>query len=135
MSLLATTLTAAATAAAPTARTLGGASPAASGSSLLGMLFALLLVVGLILALGWVLRRMPGSASRSSGALKVVASLNVGARERVVVVDVAGEQLVLGVTGQQIHLLKSLEAPLPVPEGGSSPFAQLLAQRLGGGKR
>lgn len=121
--------------ASPAAQKLGtGGASVATGSSLVGMMFGLVLVVALILGLGWVLRRMPGAAQRSSGALRVVASLPIGARERLLVVDVAGEQMVLGVTGQHISLLKSLDTPLPVPEGPGHNFAAVLARRMGGAR-
>lgn len=132
MSLVLATAAAAAAPAAPTA--LGASGGVATGGSLMGMLFGLFVVVGLILVLGWVLRRLPGSGQQARGRLKLVASLPLGARERVVVVDVNGEQMVLGVTGQQVSLIKALDTPLPATESNTPNFAALLAQRLGGGK-
>ncbi|MGY6519237.1 MAG: flagellar biosynthetic protein FliO [Lysobacteraceae bacterium] len=132
MSLVLATAVAAAAPAAPTA--LGASGGVATGGSLMGMLFGLFVVVGLILVLGWVLRRLPGSGQQARGRLKLVASLPLGARERVVVVDVNGEQMVLGVTGQQVSLIKALDTPLPATESNTPNFAALLAQRLGGGK-
>lgn len=105
---------------------------AAGGSTLAslgGMVLALVVVVGLILALAWVLRRLPGGALRGHGGLKLVASLAVGPRERVLVVDVGGEQLVLGVTSHQVSLLHRLEQPLPAEPPGEG-FAALLAKRM-----
>jgi len=69
--------------------------------------------------------------------MKVVASLSVGAKERVVVVEVNGQQLLLGVTAGGINTLHTLPEPLPppapvrVPDFKNLPsFAQLLQQRL-----
>jgi len=42
----------------------------------------------------------------------VVTSLSLGAKERIVVVQVADKQLLLGVTAQQVTLLESLAEPL-----------------------
>ncbi len=99
-----------------------GASP---WSLLLGLLFLLLLVVG-----GWWLtRRMAGLQPVSGRALRVVASAMVGPRERVVLLDVGGEQLLLGVAPGQVTLLKPLEQPLPI-DGGGDDFAARLRQLL-----
>ncbi|KAG1246504.1 hypothetical protein G6F65_020649 [Rhizopus arrhizus] len=47
--------------------------------------------------------------------MKLVASLSVGAKERVVVVEVNGQQLLLGVTAGGINTLHTLPEPLPPP--------------------
>lgn len=109
-----------------------GQSPAGAGS-IGGALFALVLVVGLILALGWVARRMPGfRAGGRHSALRVVDSLTLGPRERVVVVAVGNTQLLLGVGAGGTRTLHTLAEPLPVAESGTTPaFAQLLAQHFG----
>ena len=110
---------------------------AASTPSLFGAVFMLLVVLGLIVGLGWLLKRLPGGQFRPAEGLKVVATLNVGAKERVVVVDVNGQQLLLGVTAGGISTLHQLPEPLPQPAAPSLPnlkqlpnFAQLLSQKL-----
>jgi flagellar protein FliO/FliZ len=97
-----------------------------------GTVFALVFVLGLIFALAWLAKRMPGVAAGSNRALRVVASLSLGPREKVVVVDVGGKQLLLGVGAGGTRTLHTLEAPLPEVERPSTPpFAQLLAQHFG----
>ncbi|MBN6150075.1 flagellar biosynthetic protein FliO [Xanthomonas sp. AmX2] len=126
------------------AQTAKSAAPAASSApsppGLIGAFFALLLVLGLIVGLAWLLKRMPGSGFRPADGLRVVASLSVGAKERVVVVDVNGEQLLLGVSPGGISALHRLPEPLPQAPSPTLPnfknlkhlpdFAQLLAQKL-----
>ncbi len=89
---------------------------AAPGSGTLGALgaslIALLLVVALILALAWLLRRLPGGALRPHRDLRVVAQLAVGVRERVVVIAVGERQYLLGVTAESVNLLQQLDPPL-----------------------
>ncbi|WIH06632.1 flagellar biosynthetic protein FliO [Xanthomonas translucens pv. graminis] len=131
-------LLAAATQAARSASGVGSAAP--SPPSLIGAVLALLLVLGLILGMAWVLKRLPGSGFRPAEGLRVVASLAVGAKERVVVIDVNGEQLLLGVSPGGIRTLHHLPEPLPQAPAPSLPnlrqlkhlpdFAQLLAQKL-----
>lgn len=110
---------------------------AAAAPSMFGAVLALLAVLALIVGLGWLLKRMPGSGFRPAEGLRVVASLTVGAKERVVVVEVNGEQLLLGVTAGGINTLHRLPEPLPTPAPARLPdlkhlpnFAQLLQQRL-----
>lgn len=114
------------------ARPTPAASPADAGS-LGGTVFALLLVIGLILALGWLARRMPGfGRNASTNGLRMVASLPIGARERVVVVEVGTTQLLLGVGPGGTRTLHTLDAPLPEAGPAQAPqFAQLLAQHFG----
>ncbi|WP_437888735.1 flagellar biosynthetic protein FliO [Phytobacter sp. V91] len=87
---------------------------AVPGSPLLQISGALALIIGLILAAAWVVKRT-GLAGKSAGArgLKVTASTSVGPRERVVIVDVEDARLVLGVTPTQINLLHKMP-PAPV---------------------
>ena len=98
-----------------------------------GAVFSLLLIIGLILALGWLAKRMPGmKRGANAGQLKVVASVALGPRERAVVLDVGGRQLLVGVGQGGVRTLHTLEHPLPVVESTApSPFAQVLAQHFG----
>lgn len=135
MSLLASTLLAVGKADAPVGPQIG--QHAAAAPSLFGAVLALLAVLALVIGLGWLLKRMPGSGFRPAEGMKLVASLSVGAKERVVVVEVNGQQLLLGVTAGGINTLHALPEPLPppapvrVPDFKNLPnFAQLLQQRL-----
>ena len=110
---------------------------AASAPSMFGAIMALVAVLVLIVGLGWLLKRLPGSGFRPNEGLKVVASLNVGAKERVVVVDVNGTQLLLGVTAGGISTLHQLPDALPTAPPVALPnlkqlpnFAQLLSQKM-----
>lgn len=113
----------------PTAAPLG-APP--SGAGMVGTtVVTLLLVIGFILLLAWLAKRMPGIGGAANPALKVVGSLALGPRERVVVVDVGGTQLLLATGPGGTRTLHTLEQPLPVAAGTPSPFAQVLAQQFG----
>ncbi|MGB3393690.1 MAG: flagellar biosynthetic protein FliO [Stenotrophomonas sp.] len=102
--------------------------------SMFGAVLALLMVLALIVGLGWLLKRLPGSGFRPPEGMKLVASLSLGARERVVVVEVNGQQLLLGVSTGGISTLHVLPEPLPAtpaPNLRQLPnFAQLLSQKL-----
>ncbi|MFO1406060.1 MAG: flagellar biosynthetic protein FliO [Steroidobacteraceae bacterium] len=102
-------------------------------------LLSLLMVVALILALGLVLRgRVPGGAAAARGAIEVRAQLPLGPRERLVVVRVGGEELLLGVSPAGLRTLHVLGAPLPEAPAGGDPdgfAARLRSMVRGGGAR
>lgn len=107
------------------------AQPVVSTSSVIGQVSSVLaVIVLLILACGWLAKRLGFAPKVVSGqALKVSASVQVGRQERVVIVDTADARLVLGVTAQQITHLHSLpplppEASLPV-SAAPQDFRQL----------
>lgn len=110
---------------------------AATSPGLGGAIAALLAVLALIVGLAWLLKRLPGTGLRSSDQLRVLTSLTVGQRERLLVVQVGPQQLLLGVTAQGITTLHTLAEPLPDAVPGPAPvalplpaFAQLLTRHL-----
>ncbi len=112
------------------------------GSALIEVSGALVIIIAVILVCAWIARRT-GLFARSVSAknLKVSASVSLGARERIVVVDVEDARLVLGVTGQQIthlHTLPPASAPDAEPAIGaaSADFSRIMRTLLkGNGKK
>jgi len=97
---------------------------------LISALAALALVIGLILALAWILRRLPGTGLRTGDGLRIIAGVALGNKERAVVVEIDGKQFLLGVSPGSISLLHTLEQPLPEnPPTRLPEFAQLLKRR------
>ncbi len=100
--------------------------------SMLQVFLVLIFVLGLIIAAAWLMRRFSLLPTAASGHLRVVSGVMVGQRERVVIVEVQGQWLVLGVTAQNVNLLSSL----PKPEDAASlpsntpPFAEWLGRAL-----
>lgn len=85
------------------------------------MILSLLMVLALIIVSALVLKRF-NIAQQNTSQLKVVASLSLGAKERLVVVQVAEQQLVLGVTAQQITLIDNLAEPIVTATESSMPI-------------
>ena len=114
----------------PEAATAAPASGVGAGG-LLQAVLGLAWVLGLILACAWAARRFGLQRFGGGHVVKVVSSTSVGQRERVVVVEVAGQWLVLGVTPQHITPLHSLPAQAgaasdaaPAPGFTGSPLGQ-----------
>ena len=107
-------------------------SGSALGADLLRMAASLAAVVALILLLGWLTRRLQhASAMRAGGParrLRQLESLNIGLKERVVLVRVDHQDILLGSSPQGLRTLHVLPAvdpaaesppqtPAPVPSG------------------
>ncbi len=75
------------------------------------MILSLLMVLALIIICALVLKRF-NFTQQSVSQLKVVTSLSLGAKERVVVIQAGEQQLLLGVTAQQVTLIDRLAEPL-----------------------
>ncbi|AZN37937.1 flagellar biosynthetic protein FliO [Iodobacter ciconiae] len=93
---------------------------------------ALAFVIGLIVFSAWLVRRLSLLPMNNAQALRVVSGVMVGGKERVVVVEVEGRWLVLGVTASAVNLLHTMDAPEqiePAPAAASS-FAARLAVAL-----
>lgn len=102
---------------------------------LLQLLLGLLLVIGLIFLLAWLVRRIQNSLplKGSQQVISLLASQALGPRDRLLLVQVGKEQILLGLTPGTIVPLHVLQEPIEisVPESNlSSAFAQRLAKAL-----
>jgi len=109
----------------------GAIHPPADYSGALGkLLLGLLLVLALIAALTYLLKRLPGSGA-ASGAIALIASLPLGSRERLLLVAIGDEQILLASSSAGIALLHVLQKPLPKTSASKeSAFAAQLAHYL-----
>lgn len=113
------------------------ATPAA-GSGVAGQLaqlvLGLLLVLGLIFFLAWLLRRVQQAGPAGKGqVIDIVGTRALGPRDRLVLVQVGNEQILLGLSPGTITALHVLKEPVQVPsaEQASPEFAQRLMELLG----
>ena len=100
-----------------------------SAAPLLQVSGALIAIIALILAAAWLVKRL-GFARTGVNGLKISASASLGARERVVVVDVEDARLVLGVTAGQINLLHKLPPSAPTEEIPQTDFQSVMKNLL-----
>ncbi|WP_295472680.1 flagellar biosynthetic protein FliO [uncultured Pseudomonas sp.] len=111
----------------------GSALPGGMGGQLLQLLLGLLLVVGLIFALAWVVRRVQSMAPGNAQVIEMIGSRAIGPRDRLVLVQVGKEQILLGITPGRItplHVLKD-NVEVPVREPATPEFAQRLLELMG----
>ena len=117
---------------APAAVGEGLAAPDFAGS-LVQMLFGLALVIALLFGCLWIIRRL--SARRGgAAAIQVLGAAAVGPRERVVLVELGEQVLVLGVAPgsvTRLHDMKRSELPLPADAAGiAAPAGKAFAAWL-----
>lgn len=114
------------------AQTESAATP--SAGSLVQATLGLALVLALIVAIAWIAKRItPGALRGGSLPLTIVASQAVGQRERVVVVEIGDQWLVLGVAPGRVSALSSLpKGEIATPSAtATAPFAAALSRALG----
>jgi len=114
------------------------AAPAVSNGvagQLTQLVFGLLLVLGLIFFLAWLLRRVQQAGPAGKGqVIELIGSRALGPRDRLMLVQVGNEQILLGLSPGTITALHVLKEPVQVPGGtekATPEFAQHLLKMLG----
>lgn len=120
-------------AAEPAAQTVKPLGSSGFGAELGQLLLGLLLVIGLIFLLAWLMRRVQQLGPRGGQVIKIVASQALGPRDRLILVQVGAEQILLGLTPGRIVSLHVMNEPVHLPDGepATAEFAQRLMELLG----
>jgi len=107
-----------------------------SPSNFLGPVAAFVLILALIPAALWLLKRTPLGGAGTAGLMRVVGALPLSPNQRIVTVEVgSGDErrwLVLGVSPAGIHTLHTLPPQADAPNATATPlplFAQLLQRQ------
>lgn len=80
-----------------------------STGSMLKMVLGLAFVLAVMALVAWVLKRMMPGIGKQQSAVRIVGGVSVGSRERVVVLEVAGRWLVVGVAPGQVSAIANLD--------------------------
>ena len=99
---------------------------ASSTGSLFQVLMVLVLVLGLMLAAAWLLKKFNATGTNVGSSIKIISGVAVGSRERIMVIEVADQWIVIGVTANNISALTSM----PKQEIASSPEAQTISENF-----
>ncbi|MGI4842009.1 MAG: flagellar biosynthetic protein FliO [Janthinobacterium lividum] len=76
--------------------------------SLLQTILALLLVLGLLFGLAWFMKRFGPRVMGASANIKLVGALNIGGRERIMVVEVGNQWIVVGASPGRVNALTTM---------------------------
>jgi flagellar protein FliO/FliZ len=101
--------------------------PIEKGSALMAlsnMMGGLILVLVLIFVLAYIVKRL-NLVPASNGVLKMVAVTPLGQKEKVVLIELDGQQYLLGVTSQQVNLIDKLDETVKID---TQTFATRLRQ-------
>lgn len=74
----------------------------------------LILVIGIILLLSWLFRRFGFMPSKSGHFIQIVSSLSLGPKEKLILVDIHGQQILLGICPGSIQKLLILDQKVPL---------------------
>ena len=123
-----------AAAAAPAA----GAGPAVAAGGVAQVVIGLAAVLALVGAIAWLLKRYSGLRGTGSGLIRIVGGAAVGQRERIVLVEVGGTWLLVGVAPGQVRALHTMpknesgvapDAPAPADQGFASWLRRMSEKR------
>jgi len=102
-------------------------------ASLGEVLLALMLIIALIFLLAWFMKRIGYAGVNHTSAMKIKACLPLSSKEKLLVIEIGDEQVVIGVAPGFVGHIKSLETPLVVPEpADKTPFASAMSQVIKG---
>ncbi len=112
---------------------------ALSAGSVTQVMVGLFLVLALVGAVAWLLKRFSAFHAPGAGLIRVLAGTAVGQRERIVLVEVGETWLLVGVATGQVTTLHTMPkvasasqpgAPAPATAGAS--FASWLSRKIEG---
>ena len=106
--------------------------PVIDASEIATLGLSLIIVLVAIVVVGWVYSRARLGGGAGGGAINVVASRALGPKERLMVVQVADQQLLVGMTSSNLQTLHVFDAPVVEKQGNasSSGFAGKLKTAL-----
>jgi flagellar protein FliO/FliZ len=98
----------------------------------------LLIVLGVLIAVLWLIKRyfaQQGSMGQP-GVIRLLSSMYVAPKERIALIDVLGEKILIGITSQQISFLARIQDEKNVcptePPASNGFFRSLLKKKING---
>lgn len=109
--------------------------PLDARGALIKTLGGLFIIVAVILGCAFVTKKWLIQPFSSNNTLQLVAQLTLGPKEKIVIIDVAGQQLVVGITAYNIRTLTQLSQPIVLEQKlevplGFSPVGGEFAKKL-----
>ncbi len=111
---------------------------AASAGSLMQTIFGLTVVLGALALFAWAMKRFGPRQPAGAAGLRIVSALNLGGRERIVVVEVGDQWIVVGASPGRVNALATMPrqetepGPLTLhPHGpAATSFSEWLKQTI-----
>lgn len=102
--------------------------PVIEGPEIFSMIMSMLIVVGAVVALGWLYSRLRFNSSAGGDVINILASRGLGPKERLLLVEVGDKQLLVGITASSVQTLHTFERPVVTasPVGDVPGFADRL---------
>ncbi len=102
-----------------------------SSEQLVQVSLALIAVLFVIYAIAWLLKRNNALNGLVNLPMKTVAALPMGAKEKIVLIEVGGKQILLGLTAHNINTLATFDEPIINTEAKlHKPFASRLKEMM-----
>lgn len=87
-----------------------------SSTSYIQATIALGVIIVLLVGAAWLIKKLSGGREFGQGGIKIIGGVVLGPRERVVILEVGHERLVIGIVPGQIRTLHHLAAPVQTPD-------------------
>jgi flagellar protein FliO/FliZ len=102
--------------------------PGIGGADIASLGLSLFVVIGVIVALGWLYSRSRFMSGGGADLITIVASRALGPKERLLVIEVGEQQILVGMTATSANTLHVLEKPIQAAE--KTPASGSFAARL-----
>jgi flagellar protein FliO/FliZ len=104
-----------------------------SFSYVIQILISFLIVIGVILSIAWFMKKTGRLGYGGGQLIKIKSSISLGMREKILVIEVANENIVVGVAPGQIRTLHVMGSDIEIEDqgnlkgnGGNRGFKQLI---------
>lgn len=105
-----------------------------SSAYLLKLTGGLVLIVIVIFGLAWLMKKMQLTQHANNGLIQIVSAISVGQRDRIALIQVGEEQILVGLTPGRIQKLHALNRPVDADvstaASNAAPFAEKFKQLL-----
>ena len=115
-----------------------GAGPTVPAGGITQVAIGLAAVLALVGAIAWLLKRFSGLRGTGSGLIRIIGGAAVGQRERIVLVEVGGTWLLVGVAPGQVRALHTMpksesaavpDAPAPAADQSFAAWLRRISEK------
>ena len=108
--------------------------PALEGPDILSLGASMVVVVAAVIVVGWLYSKLRFSGGATRGLINVISSRTLGPKERLVLVEVADQHLLVGITATSVQTLHTFDSPVTAEEAAAETggFADRLKSAIRG---